>query len=567
MKKPATLVYGSDDRPPLGVTVLTGVQHAGVNAIFLLFPLLVSREGGLSAPQIGDVLSLAMLVMAAATVIQAYPIGPVGARLFCPMIYSAIFLGPSLAAVKAGGMSLVFGMTIFAGVVECALARIMPFLRPIFPPEVAGLIILLIGLTNGTIGVRNLLGIGAAQPFTAVDLAIGLASFALMIVLNVWTKGVSRVFCGLIGIALGYVAAAALGRVGGADARALAEAPLASLPGFSHLGWSFDAAFAITFAVAAVSATTKAMGAVTSYQKLNDAGWVRPNMRSVSGGVLADGLATVGAGLFGSIGMNPSASSLGLTTATGVSSRRVAWAIGGIFAVLAFLPKVAMAIALIPRPVIGAALVFTAAFILVNGIEIISSRMLDARRALVIGVALVAAVSIDVFPAFFAGLPAGVRPFFNNALAFGTLAALVFNAVFRIGVRRRQQMTVDPARVDADAVHDFMGAQGAAWGARRDVIDRASFNLTQSIETIVDSCAPEGPLEVEASFDEFNLDLRVSYTGAPLELPDRRPSNEEIMASEDGQRKLAGFMLRRYADRVNAGHKAGRSTILFHFDH
>jgi NCS2 family nucleobase:cation symporter-2 len=128
-------------------------------------------------------------------------------------------------------------------------------------------------------------------------------------------------------------------------------------------------------------------------------------------------------------------------------------------------------------------------------------------------------------------------------------------------------MTVDPARVDADAVHDFMGAQGAAWGARRDVIDRASFNLTQSIETIVDSCVPEGPLEVEASFDEFNLDLRVSYTGAPLELPDRRPSNEEIMASEDGQRKLAGFMLRRYADRVNAGHKAGRSTILFHFDH
>ena len=35
MKKPAALVYGSEDRPPLGVTVLTGVQHAGVNAIFL----------------------------------------------------------------------------------------------------------------------------------------------------------------------------------------------------------------------------------------------------------------------------------------------------------------------------------------------------------------------------------------------------------------------------------------------------------------------------------------------------------------------------------------------------
>ncbi|MGH8634818.1 MAG: hypothetical protein ACRET7_11890, partial [Burkholderiales bacterium] len=91
--------------------------------------------------------------------------------------------------------------------------------------------------------------------------------------------------------------------------------------------------------------------------------------------------------------------------------------------------------------------------------------------------------------------------------------------------------------------------------------------LTQSIETIVDGCAPEGPLEIVASFDEFNLDLRVTYMGPALELPEKRPSNEEIIESEEGQRKLAGFMLRRYADRVAATHRGGRSTILFHFDH
>ncbi len=59
----------------------------------------------------------------------------------------------------------------------------------------------------------------------------------------------------------------------------------------------------------------------------------------------------------------------------------------------------------------------------------------------------------------------------------------------------------------------------------------------------------------------------MSYQGPPLELPEVRPSNEEIMASEEGARRLAGFMLRRHADRVQATHKAGRSTILFHFDH
>ena len=143
----------------------------------------------------------------------------------------------------------------------------------------------------------------------------------------------------------------------------------------------------------------------------------------------------------------------------------------------------------------------------------------------------------------------------------------MLNALFRLGVRRTQTLLIDPARRNTSEIADFMEAQGAAWGARRDVIDRATFNLSQSIETIVDSWEPEGAIEVEASFDEFNLDLRVSYAGPPLELPDKRPSNEEIMASEEGQRRLAGFMLRRYADRVQSRHRAGRSTILFHFDH
>ena len=48
-----------------------------------------------------------------------------------------------------------------------------------------------------------------------------------------------------------------------------------------------------------------------------------------------------------------------------------------------------------------------------------------------------------------------------------------------------------------------------------------------------------------------------------------RPASEQrlILASDDGQRKLAGYMLRRYADRVEASHRGGRSTVLFHFDH
>ena len=567
MKKPVALVYGTADQPPLAITALVGLQHAGVNAIFLLIPLLVCREGGLSPAQIVDVLSVAMLLQAAVTAVQAYPIGPIGAGLFCPAIYTAAYLGPSLAALKLGGLSLVFGMTVFAGVLQCALARLLPYLRALFPPEVAGLIIVLIGFTNGTIGVRYLLGVGDSRGVIGTDLAIGFVALGVMVALNVWTKGPPRVFCGMIGLGLGYVTAAALGRVGSDDLHALASAPILHLPTVAHVGWTFDGALSITFAVAALSTTTKAMGIVTSYQKLNDATWTRPDMRSVGGGVLADGLGTTVAGLVGSTGMNPSASSLGLATATGVTSRPVAWAVAAVFGVLAFLPKAAMLLAIMPRTVIGAALVFTAAFVLVNGIEVVTSRILDARRALMIGLSLTAAISVDIFPAFFAGLPPALKPFFVSSLAAGTLVALGLNAIFRLGVRQTRRLQVDPAQIDTDAVHDFLQAQGAVWGARRDVIERAGFNLAQSIETVVEGGAPDGPLDVEASFDEFNLDVRISYVGEPLEFPLTRPTNDEILKSEDGARKLAGFLLRRQADRVQASRRAGRSTILFHFDH
>lgn len=158
-------------------------------------------------------------------------------------------------------------------------------------------------------------------------------------------------------------------------------------------------------------------------------------------------------------------------------------------------------------------------------------------------------------------------PLIGSSFVFSTLIALTLNLLFRLGVKKTATLKVDVAQIDPKKIEDFMEAQGAAWGARRDVIERASFNLLQSIETIVESSAPASPFQIGASFDEFNLDLRVSYVGAPLELPEKRPSNEEIMASEEGQRRLAGFMLRRYADRVAATHKASRSTILFHFDH
>ena len=388
-----------------------------------------------------------------------------------------------------------------------------------------------------------------------------------MVALNVWTRGASKLFCALIGMVVGYVLAAVLGVVPAGDLHRLQEAPLLRLPDLSHLGWTFDVTLIVPFAVAAVAASLRAMGDVTICQRTNDASWTRPDMQTISGGALANGLSTALAGLLGTIGTNTSTSNVGLAAATGVTSRNVAFAVGGIYLALAFVPMGATLFVIMPGAVVGATLVFASCLVFVNGLQIIASRLLDARRTFVIGLSFMLGIAVDILPGAFAALPAEVRLFTSSSLLLGTLTALLLNIVFRLGVRRAVSLTVEPGAVDQLKIEQFVETQGAAWGARRDVVERVRFNLAQSVETIFESGSPRGPVEIEASFDEFNLDLRVSYDGPPLELPAVRPSAEEIIASEAGQRRLAGFMLRHHADEVRVSSEAGRSTILFHFDH
>ena len=149
MKKPSGVIYGVDDVPPFGVMLGSALQHVGLMSIFLLFPLLVFREVGLGGEQLRDFLSLSMLAMSVAALLSALRLGPVGSGFLCLPVFSAFYLGPSVLAFKAGGLPLVFGMTMFAGAVEAALSQIQRYLRALFPPELAGLLVLLIGINIG----------------------------------------------------------------------------------------------------------------------------------------------------------------------------------------------------------------------------------------------------------------------------------------------------------------------------------------------------------------------------------------------------------------------------------
>jgi xanthine permease XanP len=567
-KKPAELVHGVDDLPPPITAALAGFQHVGLVRIQLIYPALVIQVAELPTATSVNLLSLAMLALGIAAILQSLPRGPIGSGYLCPCCHTGIFLEPSLAALKLGGLPLVFGMTIMAGAIQSVLSPMLRRIRPLLPPEIGGLVVFLVGTSIAAIGCRYVIGVGAHEPVGRDYWLVGAITLAITVGLNVWGKGQARLLCAMIGILAGYGTAAATGVLPTEAFGLLKELHTFAVPHFDHGGWAFSPAMIMPFTVAALAVTLKGIGDITALQRINDSGWVRAEMGSISRGTLANGLANMVAGFLGTLGVTPSTANIGLQAATGMSSRVIGYAVGGILIALAFLPSVTASLIMMPRPVMGAALLFSACFVLISGLQTITSRMLDARRTIVIGLGIASGVAAEIIPSFASDIPNSLQPIVSSSIVLGTITALVLNGLFRIGQRQRVSVALDPAAADAVAeVNEFFDAAGRGWGARPDVMVRVAFGINQAIEAIREHCEPQGPITIEARFDEFDLDVKISYLGPPLEFPDERPSGQEIIETEAGYRRLAGFMLRQNADRIRASVKDGTTTLEFHFIH
>jgi xanthine permease XanP len=565
-RKPASMQYGVEEVPPIPVIAVTALQYVAVLAAFLVYPLIMAREAHVSADVADSVLSWSMIVLAIGTAMQALPKGPLGSGYLAPSQMTAVYVSPSLEAVRIGGLALMGGMTMFGGAVEALLSRSMQRMRSLLPPELAGVVIVLVAIGNGMLGFRYLLSPGTEYS-GAAHWTVAMVTLLVTVALSVWSKGIVRASCALIGMIVGYAIALLIGLVPYRVLTQLGDVPPVQLPHVGYIAWSFDTVLIAPFLIAALANTLKAAALLTTAEKASDADWVRPNLQKIGGGVLADGVTTALSGAFCVFGVNTSSSSVGLIEATGIASRVIAYAVGGIFVIMAFIPPLIRFFTLIPASVIGATFIFASCTILKGGIETIASRMLDARRTLVVGLAIMTGLAVEAFPGFFHNTPASIEPLIDSPLVLGTFVGFGLNALFRIGSRRRAVLNIDPQAIDFEAIQSFVEGRGAAWGARRDVVARASFAAQQLVEVIADACRPRGPVVLSGSFDEFDLALDARYAGELLELPERRPTPDEIVESDDGARLLAGFLLRHRADKSNSVRRGDGCLVQFFFHH
>ncbi len=566
-RKPSAMQYLPGDTPPLPVVVGNALQYVAVVSSFLIYPLIIAREAHVPDAAADSMQAWAMLVLALGTTLQALPRGPVGSGYLAPSTMTAIFLEPSLEAVRIGGLALMAGMTMFGGLVQVGLSRALKRVRALLPPELAGVVIFLVGVSNGVVGLRYIL-----QPETGVLPApeqwiVAAVTLGVMAGTNVWSKGALGLSCGLIGTLAGVLIAIPLGVLPWDSLAELGSLPVLAAPGGLRFGWSFDPTLIVSFAIAAIANGLKGAALLTASQRMLDADWKRPDLRPIGRGVLADGLTVMVAGALSVFAVNVSASSVGLTATTGVASRRVAYATSGIFVLLAFLPMFTRLLVLTPGPVVGATLLFSSCTILKNGMEAIAARLYDTRKTLVVGLSIMAGLGVEAFPNAFSDMPAWIHPITVSALVFGTTVGFVLNLCFRIGQRQSTVTLVDPVTPDLEALARFIERCGAGWGAVRDVVLKAEWAAQELAGTVAYYCHPRGPMELSVSFDEFNLNLDLQYAGAMLPMTSEGPRVHEIAETDDGARRLAAYLLRRSAARMTTRERDGRCVIRLSFDH
>jgi NCS2 family nucleobase:cation symporter-2 len=434
-EKPADLLYGENDRPPWAVLAFLSLQHVFVMSSTLVLPVVLVAEIGGGAGEMQATVAMTMIACGLGTFIQALRWRGIGSGYLCPNLCGPNFFAASMGAAWLGGLPLMRGMTIAAGVVEIVFARLLRRLAFLFPTEITGLVVFMVAFGLVPLGASKFLGINyTGDPILPRSFVIAAVTLLVMVGVNVWGSGKLKLYGVLVGMATGYSLSIAAGLLTAADFSTVAEAPWLGLPHYADM-WRFSFRWSLlpAFVIVSICGALKSFGNLVLCEKVNDRNWSAPDIGRAGDGLVADGLTVVASGLLGGVASDTSASNVALSSASGATSRWIGFGAGLLFVVLGLSPKLSAILSVMPASVAGAILVFVVCFMMMSGVQIILSSHADVPKIFVMGVALTFGISLDILPSLYAHVFAWLRPLLESSLTLSTVVAVVLNQLLRLG--------------------------------------------------------------------------------------------------------------------------------------
>ena len=434
-RTPSVLLYGIEERPPLREAFFAALQH--LLAIFIAIvtpPLIIAGALGLDHETTGFLVSMALFASGLSTFIQCRRIGGVGTGLLCIQGTSFSFIGPIISTGMLGGLPLIFGVCIAAAPVEMVISRLLRYTQKVITPLVSGIVVTLIGMSLIKVGIIACGGGTAAREAGTFGTPgyLGLAALvlALIVLFNRSRNRYLRMSSIFIGLGTGYLIAWWAGMI---DFASVQHYGGINLPVPFKYGLAFDLSSFIAIALIFVITAIEAYGDITANSLISGEPVKGERfIKRASGGILADGMNSMLAGIFNSFPNSVFAQNNGIIQLTGVASRYVGYYIAGMLMILGLFPAIGLVFSLIPEPVLGGATLLMFGTVAAAGIQIIAYQRIGRKEVLVIALSLSFGLSVELVPEVLDKMSITVRNIFSSGITTGGLTAILSNLLIRI---------------------------------------------------------------------------------------------------------------------------------------
>ena len=476
--------YEADERPPFLLAIGLGLQFAllTVGGVFLKVAI-VSRAGGASESYLAWAVFAAAVITGITTIIQVLRVGRVGAGYVLLMGTSGSFIAICITALIEGDPALMATLIIVSSLFQFLLSTRLSLFRRILTPVVTGTVIMLIPVSIMPVVFRMLADVPEGLPASSAPITV-LTTLLVTIVIALKARSSLRLWAPVIGMVAGSIVG---GYFGLYDTHSVAAAPWLGFPdghwpgvdlSFGPAFWALLPAFMFVTLVDAVDT----IGDSVAIQRIS---WRRSravDYRAVQGALAADGTGNLLSGLMGTLPNTTYSSSIAVTELTGVASRTVGLAVGLLYILIAFVPKVPAVVLAIPNPVAGSFLIVLLAILFLIGMKLVVQDGIDYRNGIVVGVGFWIGVGFQndaIFPSLVADFAGG---FLRNGMTAGGLAAILMTLFLEIAAPRRYRMETDFELTALPKIRAFLGAFATRHGWDKETADRL---VAASEETIL----------------------------------------------------------------------------------
>lgn len=296
--------------------------------------------------------------------------------------------------------------------------RVMRFL----PPVVTGPIIICIGLSLASSAISN----------ASTNWLLAIVALAVIIVFNIWGKGMFKIIPILMGVVISYVFALILNAFGVTNPDGSAILNFSSISSSSWIGipqfqlCKFDITSILVMAPIAIATMMEHVGDMSAISATVEQNFIAdPGLHRT---LMGDGLATAFAGLVGGPANTTYGENTGVLELSKVYDPRVIRIAAGLAIVLSFIPKFSAVISTMPAAIIGGVSFMLYGMISAIGVRNVVENKVDltkSRNLIIAGVIFVCGLGFSNGLTFtIAGTHITL-----TALAIAAIAGIVLNAV------------------------------------------------------------------------------------------------------------------------------------------